>query len=500
MLWSRSTLFGVVLALAPGAAGAEAGEVFGLGSQAAGRGNGGYALQHTAWAPGLNPAAVAMPRYRTFAVAAQVGGVHLNPLQGVRSRADPDAKVPEDGVAPGYLGLGSALRLGGPVSLGWSLALPWQGFYSMRSHDPWIPFAARWSNRAVSMAAHFALAGRIVDGLWIGLGIDVLPRASVELDLRLQGDGGEGGEPSTDPRPFAHVDVRELALGIGPVVRPRAGVIFDFGAVSERAAGLRLAVGWSEPMHIRIEPVHLNLEGSEVGQLNSLFNLADTVQATANLMIADHFRPRRFHLGLAGVRRRGSIYVDLRYNRWSSALPSVGRLVDGQGDNGFYVEFTRLDGEILVERYPLDDGRSLGANPFRDTLTLRVGGEWRPRPLPLRGAMRSLALALRAGYTWDPAYVRPDPGPATLLDGDHHLVAFGLGLSSFDPWALLGGPFSVDLAGSYLRVVGVTVVKEPEGWPTVPEHTATFAHAEDNRFRWTGGHAWALSVSLTLRH
>jgi hypothetical protein len=60
--------------------------------------------------------------------------------------------------------------------------------------------------------------------------------------------------------------------------------------------------------------------------------------------------------------------------------------------------------------------------PFRDIVTIHAGGEQR---LQLG---RHVELALRAGYGFDQSPIpRRQPGVTNLMDGDKHLVTFGVG-------------------------------------------------------------------------
>ena len=188
----------------------------------------------------------------------------------------------------------------------------------------------------------------------------------------------------------------------------------------------------------------------------------------------DFATPRQVAIGLGWDRPRFALSVDLTWNQWSTIVPNTARIDEELTD--VQIGLLDLNAQVL-------NARQTDSLDFRDTLEIRVGGEWRPNSLPLQGKVggrfRELGLILRAGYSYEPSFVPEQTALTNFLDNPTHVVGLGVGLWTRVPFEMLEGPISFDLFGQVhvlqdrVHVKDPTILEDPEllptGWPLLGE-------------------------------
>ena len=274
----------------------------------------------------------------------------------------------------------------------------------------------------------------------------------------------------------------------GPALAPVVGLLWDLGGLHEPLRGLRIGAVYRHPVDILIDPTNLSLDlYGVVDDVGELGDVLIPVRTQVLFSILDFSTPRQVAAGLAWDRPEFGLAVDVTWQQWSEVLPNVARIDEQNTDAE--VGLVDLEPRVL-------NARSLGELGFLDTLSIQVGGEIRPPPLRLRGALRrfaELGVVVRLGYGYDPAFVPEQTGLTNLLDNNTHRVSAGLGLWTHDPLGLLRGPIGLDLFAQAQFLEPRTHTKDPSlasldsaGWPT----TGTVQ---------TGGWALIGGADITLR-
>jgi len=331
------------------------------------------------------------------------------------------------------------------VGFGLALFHPLTSGTRVESIDPATPYFYRYQNLPDKLVLAAALSAEPVDWLRLGIGVQVLAAFGGDVVARLSLAEGR----------FTR---RQIDVEIVPKVSPTAGVAL--GPI----AGFRLGVSWRHALELSYElPVVATIEG--VG------DLAVYVQGVSL------YTPSQLSVGLgwesAPAPEPGlSIEAGLTWERWGDA-PPAGALFLLSVDDSELREPSPSDPQDQPQR--LIDVRSdpipLGA---RDTVTPRVGAEWRVDE----------TWAVRAGWFWRPT---PLPRPvhlANTLDATAHVVSLGAGATFGDPLGIASSPVILDLSLQLTRLSTRAVRKAPNARP---DGAYTF-----------GGLIW--HVSLDFRH
>ena len=487
----------VLTLLLPCAALANPADQFGLGAPSMGRGAAGLALDADAYSAWRNPAALGrigfgevtvgihggMMRFPCFGESAADGSCPQTTLwdgnrDGVVDPSNPfDRWHPGEGdyKAPSAMRLGLAVPWKDRLRVGLSLSLPLERIVLIQQEDPYLPHYTRWRNRPHRLVLNLAGSVKIVDGLWIGGGATVLARARLSLGFQIEArasdddlgeapPGSEGGDLQVD---FL-VNPWRIEVDVAPYLAPVVGLLWDLGGLHEPLRGLRIGAVYRHPVDILIDPTDLSLDlYGVVDDVGELGDVLIPVRAQVLFSILDFSTPRQVALGIAWDRPEFALAVDVTWQQWSEVLPSVARIDEDNTD----VEVGLVDLQPRVL-----NARVVGDLGFTDTLSLQVGGELRPPPLRLRGALRrfeELGIIVRLGYGYEPAFVPEQTGLTNLLDNTTHRVSAGLGFWTHDPLDLLRGPIGLDLfaqaqfleARTHTKDVALAASNAP-GWPT----------------------------------
>jgi hypothetical protein len=340
----------------------------------------------------------------------------------------------------GGAGFGWSYPLGGVfedrLAFGVSLHLPIARLVRVQGVDRLSPQYYMYQNLHDKMMLLVATAFEPWPWLSVGVGIQILSDLSGGAELNLDIVDG-------------HFRTREFSVDIRPTASPNVGLHV------RPMLGMAIGLTWRSTSAVTLyAPVHL----SEGESLDMLLDVSQTVQ----------FAPHRFTLGMSYLIPVVdlTVSVDAVLALWSAApdpspqlrLDIGGPLLTGLGFGD------ALD--VSVDAVPLELG-------FSDTVTVRAGLEWRALSW----------LQLRGGYTFRPTPTPLQSGPTTYLDNDAHVVAFGAGVTLFDPLEIDSHPLSIDFAVQSIllteRAVSRVGLEDPVG---------SLVH---------GGQLWSFSLALT---
>ncbi len=272
--------------------------------------------------------------------------------------------------------LGGVLR--NRMAVGVALALPNGHLIRISGPDPQAPSFPLYEGMSDRLAFLFALAGKVTDQVWLGIGVQVLASLNAEIDLRVN--------------PTNHsMDRASIGIGLEPRARLTAGL--GFAPHPAWRLGLsfrqRISLSYGIPSQVAFGD---NL-GLGIGLAHETLFTPDIWNAGAA------FRPTRTLL----------LTADVTFARWSQApdpSPQVFLDVHGKASEAFGLQDI-LD--VGTDTPPLQLG-------FRDTWSPALGAEWRVAP----------DWQLRAAYRFRPTPAPRASGPFKYLDSDTHVGAGGI--------------------------------------------------------------------------
>jgi long-subunit fatty acid transport protein len=311
-------------------------------------------------------------------------------------------------------------NLGRHLFFGLHVQSPADAVYSVEALEGDQPVFPLYENRNRRLVMNAALAGRY-KWFMIGAGLSVLPtvKGTVKLDL---------ADTSLD---------NYLGIDVGFNVSPNIGILI------EPINGLTLGLSYRGAGQTDISlPVDAAVTGTPVYL---------TVDA------ATFWTPHEISFGVGWKGGNYSVAGDVlfsMFSRFRMASPQITVYDSGERDD---------QGET----------DSLPDAGFRDTASVRLGGEYRPiKP-----------LALRAGFSWTQSPVTLQSGDTNMLGGDQYAGSFGIG---FDAEQVGGPPIAVDayfMAGAVINNTDGKTSVDP-GNPGYPS---------------TGGGGWFLNSGLSIR-
>lgn len=489
----------LLLLLLAGSAWANPADQFGLGAPSMGRGASGLLLDHDGFAAWRNPAMLGFAPFGELNVGLHAGTLRFDcfaPSESADScpqvilwDGNSDGLINEDNPfdrwhpgaddykAPNHLRIGAVIPYKDRLRVGLSLTLPMNRIVLIQQEDPYLPHYARWRNRPHRLSLHLAGSVKIVEGLTVGLGVSVLARAKLSLGFRIEaratdeelGENPPDGTDLGDLQVDFVVNPWKIDVDVRPHLAPVASIAWDLGNLTEALKGLRLGLVYRHPIDILIDPTELSLDlYGVVDDVGELGDVLIPLQAQVAFSILDFSTPRQVAVGVAWDRPELALSVDVTWNQWSAILPNVAQIDEAETD--IAIGLVDIDARVV-------NARLLGDLDFRDTATIRIGGEARPPPIRLTGPLRAfgeLGVILRAGYGYEPAFTPEQTALTNFLDNDTHLVSGGLGLWTNPPLGLLRGPISLDLFVQAQILEPRTHTKNeawaqdgaPAGWPT----------------------------------
>lgn len=502
----------IVLALAAlllaGPAHAYQAEIFATSPRTLGLAGAGAALGDGAGSTYAAPAALGIAKTDQFRLNWIGGVVHLAEVVGVQrvddegvvipaSELGPDQRLPEQAITPNGVTIDLLKRLGPWLTAGAYVTFPIPYLYFHDSQDAWSPNTVRWRNR-MAQATGFVggsvrlpvrgLPSKVGDsalqgGVWLGASVGILPKANIEIDLDLIGVGGEVA-------PFIDVALRDVDLVVRARFRPAFSALVDLGTFTKRFEGTRIGLTYRPETRVDIDPIHLNVAVEGLANLATIFTLVNRIEAEVWLGLVDNYEPHQLKGSFAVQRPRWAATLDVEWSQWSRLVASYGRVVEGDDGTGGSL-ILDLAGDNDFE-YTVVGRRVIPDDAFRDTVDIAVGVELVPLVVPTWPGKPPLTVAVRAGYRYQPAMLRPTDGPSALLDGGSHTIGVGAGLTAPSLALFKDGPFLFDWGLQVQRLGGIALPKTDaalNGIAGIPVVYSEGAH-------WPGG--WAVVTGVQV--
>jgi len=406
-------------------------DLFGAGSEQIGMGGTGVATAHSYEAAYYNPAALGLveqiegglgfsvyrpwldARFNTYDSATQtVGRASSRRFNRTQFYFDTGAALP--------IPLGR--NVGRHLFFGVYVQSPADALYSVEAIQATQPNYPLYENRNRRLVLNTAISGRY-KWLMFGVGVSLMPTVggAVKVDLDAA-------------RPQNYLDVEA-----GYRFSPNVGLLF------EPIKGLTLGFSWRGANRTDIE---LPVDASVSSSINPIYMTVNAIT---------YWTPDEISFGVGWKTDTYAVAADViafMYSNFILASPEV----------AVYSDADRED-ETNSSGVP-DAG-------FRDSVSVRVGAEYRPHP----------AVALRAGFGWAQSPIPVQSGETNLLGGDQYTGSFGIGFDA----ARIGGPkIVVDahfMAGAVLDNTDAKLVIDPTnpGYPTI------------------GGGGWFLNSGFSIR-
>jgi hypothetical protein len=474
-------------------------DLFGLGGASMGRGQTGIVLDADAFAAWRNPATMGLAEKSEFIIGGHIGWFQLSCL-GEQTEGRPpvcDRNILYDGNQdglvqssngedywseeayenPGGIQFGYLAAAGKYFRIGFGLHMPGKRIVLFEQHDPYLPYYMRWKSRSQRLGIYLAASGRIIRGLYVGLGVSVLARARIDLNFDVDAEiddaeitaGEENGGLAVD----LIVNPGDVGGDIRMALAPIAGITWDMGNLSPKLEGLRLGVVYRHPIQILVDPAVLNLDFNAVVQeIGSLGSVLIPIRTQLVYTAVDFGTPRQVAVSLGFSRPRVQVAVDFTWNQWSSVLPNTAHIDEALTD----IQIGLVDMETRVL-----NARNLDSLELKDTASIRIGGEFRPLSKLLDGKVgskfREIGVIIRGGYGYEGAFTPEQTGLTNLLDNPVHSISVGFGLWTWNPIPTIDGKISLDIYGQLHVLEPRTHVKEgsyedgnfPEGWPSIGE-------------------------------
>ena len=324
--------------------------------------------------------------------------------------------------------VGTSLGIAGPlggklkkrVALGIGAHLPFQRLLRVQLPDPNTPYWYNYQSASERLELFAGAAVKIFDWLQVGIGIQAL------ADLV-----GQGATTRVDL--FSkQVTVRTIDAELQTRIAPNVGLVI------QPIPSLRFGFVYRSEMQLRVViPAAVELDG--VG------TLAFTLEGVT------HFTPHTFNLGVAwDVTDELTLSLDGSYQMWSRApSPYMNISIDVGGK---VLEALGLDSALDLESPYQPAG-------FQDTITARLGGEYR----------LNKRFAARAGAFYKPTQVPRQNAPGSnVLDGTTLGGTVGLGFNFDDPLEVFAAPITIDLAGLAAAALPRDAVKD--AFDSVPSY------------------------------
>lgn len=402
----------------PGAAHAGVFDIFGFGARNVAMGGAASATSDDYTATFYNPAGLVRRKlvHVGLGFASYFGALSI-------SHRDPgdeslEARAPETAMG---VSLGVVFPLGGKIddriALGIGLYVPAAQALRLQALDPATPRWYRYQTLADKLHIAASVAAEITDWVSVGVGMQALANLDGGVDL---------GIDLTNQRITRRDAVIQLATTASPVL----GVLFT------PIEGLHIAAAYRGSIELEYA-------------IPLRFDFGEAVDLEVLVSGTDLYTPHTVTLGTAYtiVPLALTLALDAEISLWSLAPdPSLAVQVEAGGE--------------LIEELGLADYLDIRPGDvaqagFRDTVTLRLGGEVHPIEW----------LLLRAGYFWRQAATGRQVGATTYLDSDAHTVSLGAAVTFPDPLAMHDLPVTFDLSGQVTVHPDSRVAKADPGNP-----------------------------------
>lgn len=423
-------------------------DMYGAGGRLVAMGGGGVAIVEDGASAHTNPAGLYRIRRPTVSAGIALAMAEFEPVPelwwdtnrdgAVDENDDPLVFSPDVDDALG-VHFSAGRNIGGKFAIGLSGYVPTARLIRFSTFEPSLPNYVMYDNRTQRYAFAVGVGGQPVNGLSVGLGIDFVPSARVNVALTLDASLTGTEDPDDEVEDLVGditVDVHEIELDLVPGFAPIVGFQLDVGTWSGSLNGLWLAGSYRGSVGLPIS-VDLDLQGNvALTDVGSLDPIVFAAVLDAGLSLYDHYVPAQLVLG-AAYRSENTLtaYLDVRRTFWSRMQLNVARVATA---------------DITSPLVDLDDFVADGNEydvTFGDTLGARTGVElWLPK-WELANDLRYVRLFGRGGFQYEPSPLRSQGRSSAILDSDRYGFGFGVGFETWDPFELVDGPVRLDVYG-----------------------------------------------------
>lgn len=435
-----------LLLLVAASAQASGPDYFGVGGAWQGMGGGGVAVVDDGTSALVNPAGLSRIRRPAAGIGVQAVFPKFAPVpdlwwdtnrDGTVDERDPPLQYSADPDPITAIQLHVGRHVGGKFGLGLVGHFPVDTLVRFKTFEPALPTYPFWDNRLERYALAAGVGGEPLPGLSIGAGVDTL--ASARLEVLLTADvAASGGSVSTatgadELVTEAVIDLHEIDFQLVPAFAPVFGIQWSVGEVVPPLDGLVLGVAYHEQVGLPLD-LELDLQANvALEDLGSLDPFVTALVADAQLMLFDHYVPRRVSLGVAWARGDTfTLYGDLRWSDWSRMRLNIARLVSAD------LSAPMMDVDDL-----LIDGNDYEV-VLRATWGVRLGTELQLPEWTIDGPLRYVRLRARGGFGLEPSPLVAQALTSSMLDSGRTFFTLGFGGEVWDPFALVDGPVGLD--------------------------------------------------------
>jgi len=403
--------------------------------------------------------------------------------------------------AIGGLQLGAAFPIYRHLTVGLAGYLPSESLLRIEMENPAIPYYVMYRNRNNRFSISPAIAFQPWHGVRLGLGASVMTQlvARMRLSSTVTVDAFSSENPDGADQVTATVQANldEMVASIQPMMAPNFGLQFDMGAFVDpsdpRWETLRrfaFGVAWRGEWMMNTSVDATVLANGTITFDDQTLLLSTLLEEPVNVQITDmigFYNPPELSLGMRQGYGPLDLTGDLTWVRWSKFTDMVAPSMD--------MAVTSLAGtEVNIKV-----GNDLPPPAFRDTWSLRVGGQLRSGRWRFGKDIRDVNFFLRGGYAFIPSPVPDQTGLTNYMDSDRNVYAGGLGVEG-RYLAFAKGPIRVDIGGQYQKLDTRTVQKDaslltdgngdgitdyPQGYPLTGEITC-------------GGDIWVIAAAVQM--
>jgi long-subunit fatty acid transport protein len=475
-------------------------ETFGAGAGSTAMGGGGLAFPMDAGAVFLNPASlVRLPGQHGATVGYQLIRSEFPDFpalwwdtnrDGLVDAADEPLRIQPDYNAGDGVFVGATDKLGKRFGFGIAVFVPKDYILRLATFEPELPIYFMYDTRLQRYAMAAGFGWEQFPGVSVGGGVQLIPQARYSIVATIDATFTGAIEGDTEAWQLMRsltLDVHEMTLDLVPGFAPMASLDWNVGRSIPALRGLYVAASWRGALGLPVD-VRGDLQGNirveDAGDLGAvLFPLAVKV----GLGVWDHYLPEQVSGGL-GLELFDSLrlYGDLRWTRWSRMPVNITRVIEASVDAPFFE----------VDPSNIHDGNDAVA-VFRDTFSLRAGGEIRLPRWDVGPPFDHVRLHLRGGAGLEPSPLLEQTVATALLDADRAVLAGGIGVEHRDPFGWVGET-RWNVFGQFQRLGRGALERPVLSQPTPGQPIQ--ADADDMTRIEIGGRLWTTGLQLDFEY
>lgn len=492
----------LLAALLGGEAVAAVPDLYGMGPANIGMGSASTALADDPYAAYYNPAGLAQIRHIALNMAPILGGANLAPFEGIVYDANGDGQIqdvqgfpdygpvgtdyrPLSGDKPGTfytngIQIGAVFPFWRRVALGIAAYMPSAALLQVDMADPYMPYYVMYKNMNNRFAVAPGLSIHPVEGVYLGLGVQVKSDISARGRLRTYADISAFSSDSdldVDANVVAGVD--NLTIGILPATALNFGVLLDLSALAasdddalkRRLRRHAIGLAYRAPWYAGTSADVVATASGQIQFDDQTVLLSDLMSEPIHVELKDligFYTPSQLSIGLrtgfgdawggpgwtASETGRLTLVGDMTLTKWSK-----------------FVETTAPYQAIVVDdvegvNVAITVGDDYGNPNFHDTVSWHGGARYTFGPYKGGRTFQTAKVHVRAGGAWVPTPVPAQTGRTNYMDSDRWMLAAGAGveaaqLAPFKKMAPVArGPVRFDLGMQYHRLLTNTSVKD----------------------------------------